>query len=189
MLLPLIAFWLDTNSYHINHDVYEFSRFGHQWKYESIGASDLLDSNIQDFHVFSVKRDGKVVYKDNSQQFAGYLLGSTRMRTLLPYEVLVRRAHTWCGSGCYTTFLQIKGNRCVKMGYFNTNCGGPIFKDFDGDGEMEWMFDDYDHYKYYGDPPKWLLVFKVSSKGKLVLWKKLKNKKKIRLKDTVGLVW
>ncbi|MBX3113867.1 MAG: hypothetical protein KF836_04810 [Fimbriimonadaceae bacterium] len=92
----------------------------------------------------------------------------------------VHREHSGMGHGESTTFYSLHADgRIIKIHRESIEGNGPIFRDFDGDGKLEWVFDDSDYYFYYGKTPKWLLVYKPSPSGKLKLWKKIPNKHKV----------
>jgi hypothetical protein len=53
----------------------------------------------------------------------------------------------------------------------------------DGDGEQEWIFDDFEHHDSFQTPQHYL-VYKASQNG-VSLWKTLPN----RLRQTVPMPW
>lgn len=128
---------------------------------------------------------GKLLRNKNSDQ----LIGGTAPHFDLPSDVFVERTHSLSGHGQATTYYTLQGGALKEMGTINGECGGPIFRDMDRDGTKEWIFDDYDHYEYYGAPPRWLLVYKVARGNKLILWKRMPNRHHVRLRDYVNLHW
>jgi hypothetical protein len=60
--------------------------------------------------------------------------------------------------------------------------GGPIFKDMDGEGRPEMIFDNYDWYTFYHKPPTKLRVYKVSKNRRITIWKTIPNTEHKNLK-------
>lgn len=105
-------------------------------------------------------------------------------------KYFVQRVHSGMGHGEWTTFYSLNAHGKIKEIHQERIEGnGPIFRDFDDDGKLEWVFDDDDYYTYYGDVPKWLLVYKPEKSGKLKLWKKIPNKHKVRIDRLVVPEW
>jgi hypothetical protein len=70
--------------------------------------------------------------------------------------------------------------RASKVGGEN---GGPYFRDYDGDGQPEWVFDNFDWYEHNIEGPTGFQVYKQVPSGKLRIWKHLPNPKRRHLKD------
>jgi hypothetical protein len=88
------------------------------------------------------------------------------------------------GAGHYemSQFYCIKDGQLVFMLNFDAGeWGGPVFRDFDGDGVFEWVFDNFNWYEQYhseiqpeGKPDRFL-VYKLQDDGTLRLWRELPN--------------
>jgi hypothetical protein len=141
------------------------------------------------------ERDEKVRISRNGQRMltlragdvSGYYIAAKRVWFPVGFPVIAVRGHSANGHGEETRFYGIRHRRLYLMGGITVGeNGGPIFRDLDGDGRMEWIFDDYTWYGYYGDPPRWLLVYRLSRAGRLVFWKKLPNRTRKHLPRVLG---
>jgi hypothetical protein len=161
--------------------VVRFNAGGHAWSYECLYSEQGGDEGIREIQF---RRNQQLVmsFQDDWPLSKGKLVAFR-----LPYKVFVDRKHTALGHGVETTYYRINATSITRMGSVFDEVGGPVFRDLDHDGVQEWIFDDYDHYEYYGAKPKWFDVYKVDSKSRLVRWKKVPNSKGIRLKDYVGI--
>lgn len=102
-----------------------------------------------------------------------------RANTPAPFPVFIVKSHSWNGHGELTFVFGIRNGRFFKMldaGY--GEIGGPIYRDFDRDGTMEWVFDDYDWYTHERQGPENYVVYKLSGDGILRHWKTFENKKR-----------
>lgn len=102
-----------------------------------------------------------------------------RANTPAPFPVFLVKSHSWAGHGENTFLFGIRNGRFLKMldaGY--GEIGGPIYRDFDHDGTMEWVFDDYDWYTHERLGPENYIVYKLSVEGKLGYWKTFENRKR-----------
>jgi hypothetical protein len=124
-----------------------------------------------------------------SSDLSGALIAAKPLPCPAPFPVFAVRAHTEHGAGQVTRFYRVQGNRLHIMGEVEGECGGPLFRDYDKDGQPEWVFDDYDYYQYYDDGPAHLRVFKLSRAGRLNLWKTLPHPTRKLLPDRVGIQW
>ncbi len=80
------------------------------------------------------------------------------------------------GHGQQIDYYAIQDGKAKRLLSVQSECGGPIFRDFDDDGVMEWVFDDNDWYTYYGHGPQRYFVYRVNDSGGLDLWKTLANR-------------
>lgn len=72
------------------------------------------------------------------------------------------------------------------MAELDAQNGGTIFRDYDGDGRPEWVFDDYNWATYREDGPESFLIYTERKDGTLKLWKRLPNKKRLPLQDRLN---
>ena len=103
--------------------------------------------------------------------------GKTKFATRFPIVVL--QVEPGCGTPTITQLYTLRGGNLIHMAQVGALNGGPIFRDYDGDGKPEWVFDDYDFYAF--SKSKHFLIYKEQTNGKLKLWKRLPNKKGMRL--------
>jgi len=153
------------------------------WRAES--HYDFFEYGVRNFFT-KLKFNGRLVYTDLNESKDDQGQGGQRdagfIRTPEGRVFFVHREHSGMGHGEKTRFYSMYANgKIKKIHEEEIENNGPIFRDFDGDDQVEWVFDDYDYYTYYGDDPKWLLVYKPEQSGKLKLWKKIPNKHKIWL--------
>jgi hypothetical protein len=73
----------------------------------------------------------------------------------------------------------------LEMGEWN---GGPIFRDYDGDGKPEWVIDDYDFNGSQNDWGDHLYLYKLQPNYTLRLWKTVPNRSRRHLTDPSGRV-
>jgi hypothetical protein len=109
-------------------------------------------------------------------------------RMALPSGGVLVGVLTYPGAGhaIERRFFTVRGHRLVYMGKVGGENGGPLFLDEDGDGQKEWVFDNFCWYEQYEEGPNQYLVFKLTKAGKLRLWKRLPNSKHRRLPDRFG---
>jgi hypothetical protein len=118
-----------------------------------------------------VLKNGKRVF---DVSLDGYLT-IIRASTPAPFPVFILKRHSTMGHGEITWMFGIRSEIFFQMGKFaKGEIGGPIYRDLDRDGKLEWIFDDYDWYTYAWSPPKWVYAYKLKSDGRLRFWKKLK---------------
>ena len=132
---------------------------------------------------FRNKRLMRQIYGKERGNF-GLEFGKTRSTTR--YPVIVLQLLPQVGHPVATCLFTIRHGELIEMKTIGAMNGGPIFRDYDGDGKMEWVFDDYDWYDYYNEGPKYLLVYKELENGKLKLWKRLPNKHRRHLPNNIG---
>lgn len=169
----------------------EVSYAGGTWRAESY--YDFFEYGERNFFT-KLKFNGKIVYTDLKESKGDQGQGGQRdagfIRSPDGRKFFVHREHSGMGHGETTTFyLMLANGKIKRIHEEGIENNGPIFRDFDGDGKLEWVFDDYSHYTYYGDDPKWLLVYKPGKSGKLKLWKKIPNKRRIWIDRLVVPEW
>lgn len=153
----------------------------HTWLVKKFKISDGAGAN---YELVKVLFDGKMVHSYNSG-------GSNDIGFLhVPggSKFIVTIGHSWAGNGKYTKFYRLGANGKVKLILdLDIQNGGPVFRDMDGDGRVEWIFDSRDYYddsqQEYG---RNLLVYKPSKSGELLLWKQIPNRNKIKLPWLMG---
>ena len=127
-----------------------------------------------------VRTTGAAKFKGISLEF-----GKAKFETRFP--LIVIRAEPAMGHPGPVSLLSIRNGQLVRIGEIGGEAGGPIFRDYDGDGKKEWVFDDYDWYVYYGKHPKHFVIYKEQRDGTLKRWKRLPNKEQKRLPANLGL--
>jgi hypothetical protein len=130
-----------------------------------------------------VYRNGHLIRRMRASEVGA--LGLEVRRTVLPSGGMVVGVLSYPGAGHATNkhFFTVRGQRLVYMGKVGGENGGPLFRDEDGDGQTEWVFDNYCWYEQYEKGPNQYLVFKLTKAGTLRLWKRLPNPKHRRLPD------
>jgi hypothetical protein len=97
--------------------------------------------------------------------------------------------HSGCGHGQWSWFYVVHNHRLHgPMMRVECEVGGPIFKDLDGDGRPEMIFDNWDYYKFewkHNGPDKYR-VYKVTKKYRIRFWKTIPNHRHVRLPDRLG---
>ena len=148
-----------------------------QWRIEIWETGEGL--SVEDYVKFY--RNGHIVRQTNAETLGGMTLGFGKVKFATRFPVLVLQVEPGCGTPTVTQLYTFRGGKLINMAEVGALNGGPLFRDYDGDGKPEWVFDDYDWYTYYGKPPKHFLIYKEQANGKLKLWKRLPNKKGTRL--------
>jgi hypothetical protein len=92
-----------------------------------------------------------------------------------PWPVFFFARHSGAGHGQWVQYWAIHDDEPELLVSLEGENGGPIFRDFDGDGVMEWVFDDFEWYAQLDDPPMHFLVYKVRGPAGLQLCKTLPN--------------
>lgn len=146
---------------------------GRKWEIEKI--PDLVAG---DNHVIEVRRDGKLKLKIDCDELRGTLIGAARAWYPVGYPVITVSGHTGCSHGQTTRFYAISRGELHQMFEIEGEVGGPIFRDLDGDGKNEWIFDNYDFWQ--ANPPTQYLVYRQSG-FRVSFWKKLPNPKRVEL--------
>jgi hypothetical protein len=103
----------------------------------------------------------------------GSLIAADRVWFPTNFPVFAVRAHTGCSHGQWTRFYAVRGNRLSLMGEIESEVGGPVFRDLDGDGRPEWIFDDYCFFDWELKP-RVFPVYRVANR-RLVLAGSLPN--------------
>lgn len=141
-----------------------------------------------------LKFNGKIVYSDFTELIEEKHRGDYRDAGFLRLpdgEVFfVMRSQSAAGHGQDTDFYRLSARGQVKKIFSDqSESGGPVFRDFDNDGEYEWVFDDFSYYGFEGEFPAWILVYKPDPSGNLVLWKKVPNRHKVWVDCLVVPAW
>lgn len=144
---------------------------GQKWEIERIP-----DFSHGGLHV-EIRRNGVIKLKLNNYDLAGDLIQGARAWYPVGYPIFVVSGHSGCSHGEETRFYAVKAGELHEMFRMYGEGGGPIFRDLDGDGKHEWIFDNLVHLMI--DPPAFHVYRQVGHKVKL--WKKLPNPKRINL--------
>lgn len=132
-------------------------------------------------------RNGHVVLTQTASDLGGASLEFGKAEFMSPFPLIILRSEPECGNPGPAHLYGIRRGKLMHVVEVDGECGGPILHDYDGDGRLEWVFDDYNWYRYYGKEPKYLLVYKMASDGKLRLWKRLPNRQRRHLPFRLGL--
>jgi hypothetical protein len=132
-------------------------------------------------------KNDKMIRTAKASEFGGTSLEFGKPTFATRFPLLIIRAEPAAGHPGPVSLLSIRDGRLVQIGKIGGEAGGPIFRDYDGDGKSEWVFDDYSWYTYYGARPKHYVVYKEQQDGTLKLWKSLPNKTRRRLPANLGL--
>lgn len=146
---------------------------GHRWEIEQI--PDL--SFLTDDHAIEIRRGGVVKLKLTGNDLGGTPIQVARGWYPVGYPVFVVSGHTGMSHGERTVFYAVKDGELHKMFDFKGEGGGPVFRDIDGDGKNEWVFDNVEHFR---SDPLAFLVYRQNG-TKVTLWKKLPNPKEVQL--------
>jgi hypothetical protein len=125
-------------------------------------------------------RNGQIVQTVQSKElgkiYGGQFFTVRLMHFPTLYPVIAARVRSGAGHGQVTRFYAVRNGQLINLGEVEGECGGPVFRDYDGDGKREWVFDDYDYYDYHDQGPDFYKVYKETADSKLVLWKELPDK-------------
>lgn len=102
-----------------------------------------------------------------------------------PYrgKLLAVSQHSGAGHGMSTWLYWVRQDRVIDLRTtIESEAGGPEFRDLDHDGRPEILFDNYNWYEHWDNPPSptKILAYKFDGKS-LRLWRMLPNKKHRRL--------
>ncbi len=149
-----------------------------------IGIAEKLDHVEDELDVY---KNTHLVLKLLARDLGG--LGLTVKRMTFPINLPIVAVQSFPGLGhpSETHFYTIIKSKLVTMGKVGAEYGGPIFRDYDGDGKQEWVFDDYRWYDYFSQGPTRYLVYKQDQQGKLRLWKRIPNPKHEHLPDNIHI--
>ncbi|MCW3055968.1 MAG: hypothetical protein JWN14_5138, partial [Chthonomonadales bacterium] len=75
------------------------------------------------------------------------------------FPIIAVRVQSGAGHGQVTRYYAVRHGQMFNMGEIEAECGGPVFRDLDGDGKPEWVFDDFDP-RYGRDRPDYYKVYK-----------------------------
>jgi hypothetical protein len=158
----------------------------HRWRLE-IRQPRHAKEEIDVEESLRVFKNDRLVRTIPAMKLGGVSLefGKPAFKTHFP--LIVIRAEPAAGHPGPITLFSIRKGELVAIGRIGGEAGGPLFRDYEGDGKKEWVFDDYDWYVYRGAHPKFLLVYKEANDGTLKMWKRLPNKKRRRLPNNLGL--
>jgi len=168
---------VDSRTYRVGSDVWRVEIWAPQHKKE-----DLLVEQYARFF-----KNDRLVRKAGAAEFKGISLEFGKANFATRYPLIVIRAEPAMGHPGPVSLLSIRNGQVVRIGEIDGEAGGPIFRDYDGDGRKEWVFDDYNWYVYYGAHPKHYIAYKEQRDGTLKRWKRLPNKERRRLPANLGL--
>ena len=147
------------------------------WRLEIWGPKR---ENVSDYYL-KFYRNRHLIETVSAADMGGHTLEFGKIRFATDFPVIAVLGGGLCSPDVTTRFYILQQGRVVLMAAVGAYAGGPIFRDYDGDGKPEWVFDDYTYSKYRDDGPKYLLVYKQLSSGELKLWKTLPNKRRRHL--------
>jgi len=145
---------------------------GHdKWTFETrMPSTDTIWELLRCF------RNGQLVQTIHSQDMGkddcGQHFQVRLMHFPTRFPVVGVRVQSGAGHGQVTRYYAVRQRQMFNMGEIEGECGGPVFRDLDGDGKPEWIFDDFDP-RYGRDHPDYYEVYKEAADGKLVYWKYL----------------
>lgn len=168
---------VDSRTYRAGSDVWRAEIWEPQHKKDDIP----VEQNVKFFkNDHLIRRATAAELKGTSLEF-----GKAKFPTQFP--LIVIRAEPAMGHPGPVNLFSLRNGKLVAMGRVDGEAGGPIFRDYDGDGKREWVFDDYNWYVYYGKHPKYYVVYKEQADGTLKRWKRLPNRERRRLPANLGL--
>lgn len=151
-----------TRIVHAGHDLWRLEIW---WPHQGVDIGEYI----------KFFRNGHLVRKIYARDIGGVGLGFGEAKFKTRFPMIVLQTEPECGHPGPTCLYTIRQGRLIQMGQVGGEYGGPIFRDYDGDGRPEWVFDDYNWYNYYDKGPKYFLVYKEWKNGTLHLWKRLPN--------------
>ena len=131
-------------------------------------------------------RDGHLIRKVYASKMGGSLLAVSKASFQTRFPIISVTMSFLQPIPITTEIYTLRRGHLIKIGKVGGENGGPIFRDYDGDGKLEWVFDDYNGHKYHEEGPEHLLVYKELKNGKLELWKILPNPERQSLPDHLG---
>jgi hypothetical protein len=160
-------------------EVIKFAVSSDEWRFVVTWVTNAEETQSE----LSVYRNGRLVRKLRAEALDG--MGLEIKRITLPSGNSVVGVLSFPGAGHATAkhFFTVRDRQLLYMGKVGGENGGPVFRDGDGDGRGEWVFDNYCWYEQYTEGPTQYLVFKATKAGTLRLWKRFPNPKHERLPD------
>lgn len=139
----------------------------------AIGVSD--DRGNDNRYAF-ITKDGKTVLERSAEKMQGSEMKAARAWCSAPWPIFVVSCHTGGSHGQTTEYYAVRGGRADLVLSIYGEVGGPIFRDFDGDGVLEWVFSAaYDNYLHLESQN--FLVYRLGASRTYELWKTLPNPK------------
>jgi hypothetical protein len=120
-------------------------------------------------------KNGRFAYRINGPDIFMWNLEAYRAWWPTPWPVFVVACTQPAGHGACQIYLAIQDGELKQVLEIEESQGGPIFRDLDGDGVMEWIFDNREYYER--NVPDKFQVYKVNAKGTLDLWQEWPNPK------------
>lgn len=139
---------------------------GDRW---TLGMVD--DKRVSNTYAFVLKNGKRILKRDAYGGRACVL----RCWFPTPWPVIAVGWSAGAGHGQGIEFYALQNGELRLLVSVSGECGGPIFRDFDGDGVMEWVFDDFEWYAHFDDPPMHFLVYRLNESGTLDLWRTYPN--------------
>jgi hypothetical protein len=158
-----------------------------------VARADYPDGNRRPTVQF-FKNGNLVRWVNEYEELQGYILDVHRVWAPGCWPVFRLAGRAGAGHHEVTHFYGIRNGELIQMLKLESGdeSGGPVFRDLDGDGTCEWMFDNFNHYEGYypgyrddGRPDKFW-VYKLQKDGTLALWRTLPNPKHIWLQRPAG---
>lgn len=127
-----------------------------------------------------------ILYRGNRVIWTDTWGGQTDVRRLWwPYsdDAFEIKEASYAGSWNHSQIYRVNGDEVIGplIDLPKDTPGGPIFRDMDGDGRAEMLYDNYDWYVHHEIGPDKFMVFKVTRDLRIKLWKTLPNPKHTRL--------
>lgn len=148
-----------------------YSIGGSEWTVERWSRPDSSDEVI-------VKRGGKTKLLVTANDFGGDLINVGRAWYPVGYPVIVVSGHTGCSHGQGTRFYAVHDGDMKEMLRIDGEVGGPIFRDFDDDGQNEWVFDNWNYWD--ANPSTKFLIYKQTG-ARVKFWKSVPNPNNVSL--------
>lgn len=159
---------------------------GNTWRFEIWDEEN--NCKYPDFpaQYLKVFRNAKLVRTTVAGELGGYSLEFGKVAFAYHLPLIVIRANPMCGNPGSVSLFTIRNRQFYRIAQIGGENGGPLLRDYDGDGRREWVFDDYCWYEYYNAGPKWLRIYKEGKDGRLTFWKRLPNRRRRHLAENLG---
>jgi hypothetical protein len=141
---------------------------GSKWELEVIPSKEpYADISLE------IRRNGVVKQKLGQEDFFNENVQVGRGWYPVGYPVFIISDHTGVSHGQLARFYAVIGARVEKMFEIYGEYGGPVFRDLDGDGKFECVFDNFECPAVMRDPPAFLVYKQHGHTVKF--WTKLPN--------------
>ena len=168
-------------------DIFTLREGRNVWRVETWSHNPAEDADYNDYVAEfeqSVRfyRNGLLALTVPASDLRGPYIEARQAVLPVSFPVIAVRAHGYCSRGRVLRLYALRNGKLTEIAEFSGVNGGPVFRDYDGDGRPEWVFDDFNGYRFPDRSPEHYLIYKLQPDGSLKLWKRLPNRKRLPLR-------